>query len=269
MLIDKYNTMINVPHKILLVFLSIILFTGCKDDDSDNDADDPKAENRLSLGTSAEGLLSDDTFKSMTVELVYAPNYRPKQESIDTFKDFILARVNKPDGVTFIETEITNQPNAPFTIEEIRNIEDLNRTQYTVGDDIAVYVFFSNGSSENDTSTSVTLGTAYQNTSMVVYERTLQQITLDEPDILPILESTTLHHEFGHLFGLVNIQEDDIHPGGDHEDLDHLKHCIIEECLMYFEANNVTRIMQLARSRAQVAELDPLCIADLQAKGGK
>lgn len=261
--------MMNVPHRLLLVFLSIILFTACKDDDPENDATDPKAENRRALGTSAEEILSDDMFKSMTVELAYADSYRPQQESIDMFKDFILQRVNKPEGVTFIETVITNPPNGPFTIEEIRSFEDANRTTYTVGDNIAVYVFFSNGSSNNDTDTSVTLGTAYQNTSIVVYQRTLQQVTLDEPELLPNLESTTLHHEFGHIFGLVNIQNDDIHSGNIHEDPNHLKHCIIVDCLMYFEASNLGRIMERARSRAQVPTLDPLCIADLQIKGGK
>ncbi len=261
--------MIHDTHKILIVFLSILLFTACNDDE--NTTPDLKAENRLALGISAEGLLSDDTYRSMTIELVYAPNFKPKQESIDAFKNFIDARVNKPDGITYVETVITNQPNAPFTIDEIRAIENLNRTQYTVDDNIAVYVFFSNGSSENDTSTTVTLGTAYQNTSIVVYERTLQQITLDEPQLLPILESTTWHHEFGHIFNLVNIQNDDIHPGSTHEDLDNPKHCIVEDCLMFFEVNNnIDRIMQRARSRAQVAEFDTLlCIADLQAKGGK
>lgn len=261
--------MIQATYKYLVFFLSILVLTSCKNDDDADNTPDPKAENRKALGTSAEDLLSADTFKSMTVELVYAPNYKPAQETIDTFKDFIRDRVNKPDGVTFIETIITNQPNAPFTIDEIRAIEDTNRTQYTVGDDIAVYVFFSNGSSENDTDTTVTLGTAYQNTSIVVYERTLQQITLDEPSLLPILESTTLHHEFGHIFGLVNVQDDDIHPGDEHEDLDHPKHCIIEDCLMFFEASNVGRILQRARSRAQVATFDPLCLADLRAKGGR
>ncbi|MFT7072303.1 MAG: hypothetical protein ACJA1Z_000490 [Patiriisocius sp.] len=255
--------------KITYLFILLVIIIACKSDD-DNVTEDPKAENRKALGTSAEDLLSSETFKSLTVELVYSQGFRPSQETLDSFQEFILNRVNKTDGVKFVENIVPEQPGAPFTIEEIRDIEENIRTEYTVGDDIAVYVFFSNGNNINDTSTTVTLGTAYQNTSLVVYQRTLQQITENEPENLPLLEVTTLNHEFGHLFGLVNIQNDDIHPGDTHEDPLRAKHCVVEECLMYFEALNITRIMERLRSRrGQVAQLDPLCIEDLQAKGGK
>ena len=88
------------------------------------------------------------------------------------------------------------------------------------------------------------------------------------------MEATTLHHEFGHIFGLVNIQNDDIHPGDKHEDLDHQKHCIINDCLMYFEAQSITKDNLKARLQRLKAlqnipsfDLD-FCIEDLQAKGG-
>ena len=124
---------------------------------------------------------------------------------------------------------------------QIRNIENEQRTVYTQADDIAVYVYFASGNANSDTSTTVTLGSAYQNTSIVIYEKTLQEVTNNVLDDLTRLEATTLHHEFGHIFGLVNIQNDDIHPGDKHEDPDHLKHCIIGDCLMYFEAQSITK----------------------------
>ncbi|WP_151895246.1 hypothetical protein [Patiriisocius marinistellae] len=258
-----------------ILFFVTVAFTACKDDDNNDAVEDPRAQNLKALGTSAEDILSNATFKSLTVELAYTNNQKPSQEALDRFKDFIIARVNKSDGVNFIETVVPNQSGAPFTIQEIRDIETNIRTQYTVGDDIAMYVFFSNGSSENDTDTTVTLGTAYQNTSVVVYQNTLVNITADDPEVLPLLESTTLHHEFGHILGLVNIQDDDIHIDGEHEDLDHPKHCVIEDCLMFFEASNitrshVTRMVNMLRQRANVPEFDiELCLADLQAKGSR
>ncbi len=260
----------------ILLFVSVI-FTACKSDDNNDTVEDPRAENLKALGTSARDILSDETYKSLTVELAYTNNQKPSQQSINAFKAFILERVNKSGGVNFVETVVTNQPGAPFTIAEIRDIETNIRTQYTVGDNIALFVYFASGSSDNDTDTTVTLGTAYQNTSVVVYQNTLITITSDEtnPDILPLLESTTLHHEFGHILGLVNIQEDDIHPAGVHEDLDHPKHCIIEDCLMYFEGSNlgksqVTRMIEKLKQRANVPQFDTeLCLADLQAKGGR
>jgi len=249
---------------ILIVFLA---FTSCKSDDNDGAITDPKAENRKGLGTSAEDLLSADIYSSLTVELVYSNAFRPSQEAINNLRSFIEQRVNKPGGIVFVETQINDQQGAPFTIQEIRDIEDANRTRYTVGDDIAVYIYFSNGKSQNDTNTSVTLGTAYQNTSMVIYEKTLQDLTSSNPNDLPLLESTTLQHEFGHIFGLVNLQNDDIHTN--HEDPAHNKHCIVENCLMYFEASNTSSLREFLNSRSSVPVLDPLCIEDLQAKGGK
>jgi hypothetical protein len=259
--------------QIFLLFFVLLTTFSCKEDDNEEIIiNDPKAENRKGLGTSSEDILSSDIYKSLTVELVYSEVYKPTQESLDNFKAFILERVNKPSGINFVERQIAAQPNDPFDIDEIREIEDRVRTRYTEGNDIALYVFFSNGSSSNDTATRVTLGTAYRNTSVVIYERTLQVITEGDPVLLPLIESTTLHHEFGHILGLTNILDDDIH--NQHEDTNNAKHCFVEDCLMYFEATNVTRssmtnMMDNLRRRMEAPVFDPLCIADLQAKGGK
>jgi len=260
-------------NKILLLFFVLMAFSSCKKDEEEQEtAVDPKAENRKALGTSSEDILSDDVYKSLTVELVYSEIYKPTEEALNNLRDFITARVNKPSGINFVERQVAEQPDDPFTIDEIREIEDRLRTKYTEGNDIAIYVFFSNGSSSNDTQTTVTLGTAYRNTSVVIYERTLQVITESDPVLLPLIESTTLQHEIGHILGLTNILDDDIH--NEHEDLAHLKHCFVEDCLMYFEATNVTRssintMMNTLRGRMEVPQLDPLCLGDLQAKGGK
>ena len=175
--------------------------------------------------------------------------------------------MNKPGGITITETRIPEAEGSPFTTEELNAIEDENRTVYTSGDNIAVYVFFANGVSSNDTSTRVTLGTAYLNTSIVIYEKTLQTLAASNPSLdLSTLETTTLQHEFGHILGLVNLLDDDIH--ANHMDTGHPKHCIVEDCLMYFESNNRSQVIERFSGRVAVPELDPLCIEDLQAKGG-
>jgi len=229
----------------------------CKKDDSADITVDPKAENLKALGASAEDLLSDDIYESLTVELVYTSSAKPTETSMIAFRNFIDSRVHKSGGIHFVETEVPDQPGAPFSLNDIKAFEEEFRTQYTEGNDIAVFVFFSNGSSSNDTETTVTLGTAYRNTSMVIYEKTLRTVTQSDPTLLPILEQTTLEHEFGHILGLVNIQNDDIHTV--HEDPMATKHCIVEDCLMYFDATNVLR-SQLGRFllRASVPQLDPL-----------
>ena len=251
-----------------LFYVLLFLLLGCKKDDSQDVITDATAENKKALGVSAEDLLSDDIYEALTVEFVYSPTSKPTDESINAFRNFLNARINKPGGIFFVETEIASQPGAPFTLDEIRNFEEEFRTQYTSGNDIAVYIFFSNGSSSNDTQTNVTLGTAYRNTSIVVYESTLKNVTNSDPTVLPLLEQTVMQHEFGHILGLVNIQNDDTHTH--HEDPSASKHCMVEDCLMYFEASDflvsdITRFL----GRGSVPQLDPLCIEDLQAKGGK
>jgi hypothetical protein len=248
----------------LFIFLAVLIHS-CSSDES-NTPNDPNIENNRPLGTSAADILGPNEYGSLTIELVYTNSFRPEPSSILGFKNFVLGLANKPEGLQFIERVIPNQPGAPFSIEEIRAIEEANRTVYTEGNNLGVYVFFSNGASENDTNNSVTLGTAYRNTSIVIYQKTLELITQTDPDVLPILEQTTLNHEMGHLMGLVNIQNDDIHQV--HEDPNSEKHCLHEDCLMYYDATNVGRQMlnRWTQLRA-VPQLDVQCLQDLQAKG--
>jgi hypothetical protein len=241
----------------------------CKKDEGNDKNDDPFAENKRGLGESAADLLSNTTYNSMTVELVFEPGIRPSNQAVESFKEFVRSRVNKPGGVNFVETPITTQTGAPYTAAEIREIENNVRTQYTVGDNIAVFVYFPEGRSANDSGNTVTLGTAYRNTSVVIYQSTLQLITANTPELLTVLETTTLNHEFGHILGLVNIIDDDIHADGKHEDPLHAKHDINEDCLMFFDATNVTaRHLSRLIQMGGVPELDARCIEDLQAKGG-
>lgn len=248
----------------LFIFLALLIHS-CSDDNSATPTD-PNIENNRPLGTSASDILGPNGYSSLTIELVYTNSFRPEVSSILGFKNFIQGLVNKPGGIQYVERVIPDQAGAPFSIDEIRAIEDNNRTIFTEGDNLAVYVFFSNGASESDTNNSVTLGTAYRNTSMVIYQKTLEFITQTDPDVLPILEQTTLNHEMGHLMGLVNIQNDDIHQV--HEDPDSNKHCVHEDCLMYFDATGVGRQMlnKWMQLRA-VPELEIQCLQDLQAKG--
>lgn len=266
----RNNMMKHLRIYLPVLFLMIVAVVACKsDDDGDSDATDPRAENLKALGTSAEDILSDDIYQKLTIEIVYSEGFRPQEATLNNLRNFLEARVNKAGGVQIVETQIPLPGTAPYVTNEIRDIEDDVRTRYTTGDELAVFVFFADGNAQTDSETTVTLGTAYRNTSIVIYERTLQEISASPqtPD-RTTLESTTLFHEFGHLLGLVNIQNDDIHT--DHEDPLNSKHCVVEECLMYFETQLTRAQLAQRMSRMiEIPELDPLCIADLQAKGGK
>ncbi|MBV1924555.1 MAG: membrane metalloprotease [Flavobacteriaceae bacterium] len=254
----------NLSSKLVLVFTLSILLLSCKSDDSGDSAIDPHAENLKVLGASAEDILSDDIYKNINIEIAYATGFRPKDETLTLFRTLLENRLNKPGNIHFIETEITTPLDSSLTLDEIKNLESTHRTEYTSGNDIAVYIYFANGNSSNDTSTSVTLGTAYRNTSIVIFEKTLLELQISQGSDLLVLEATTTQHEFGHILGLVNLSDDDIHPTN-HEDTAHPNHCVVENCLMYFESTNFRSL----RGKTSVPEFDALCIADLQAKGGK
>lgn len=251
--------MMSIRKIVLFSFIALFI-VACKKDDSDPGPDN--SENLLALGASAEDLLSDDIYDRLVVELVYSNGFRPKQLTIDTFRNFLNARLNKPAGIAIVETVIDAPQGAPYSISEIRDIESQVRTRFTNDNTIAVYIFFANGSSTNDTETSVTLGSAYQNTSIVIYQETLQSLDQD----LFLMEATTMRHELGHILGLVDIQGDDIHPT-DHLDPNNSKHCAVEGCLMYFASTIPSTIPD--PNKGDIPLLDPLCIEDLQAKGGK
>lgn len=249
--------------KYAFFLFSLFIIFSCSNDDTSEEIPNPRAENLKAIGISADDLLSDETYKSLTVELSFLASFRPRQETIDALRTFLEARVYKPDAITFIETEITIPYTQTQSFAEIKAIEEAQRTIYTEGDDIAVFVYFSQANFENDTQNALTLGAAYYNTSIVIFEQTLRDLVLSQNFDLAQMETTTLHHEFGHLFGLVNLRDDDIHDN--HEDPQHSKHCKIENCLMYYESN----IANYFINRSTVPGLDPLCIEDLQAKGGR
>lgn len=258
----KNMKIIKINHFFFL-FTFLIIISCKKDDESTPLIDEAKSENLKPLGASAADLLSQNTYSSLTLELAFTIGFRPSQEAIDDFKSFLESRINKPGGIVFVETEIITPFVESQTIDDIRKIEDEQRIHYTVADDIAIFIYFSHAKASTDSKISVTLGTAYRNTSVVIYQQTIREVSISQNSDLYVLEETTLQHEIGHLFGLVNIQEDDIH--SEHEDLAHRKHCKVEDCLMYFETN----LPGSFRNRINVPSLDSLCMEDLQAKGGK
>jgi hypothetical protein len=266
-LVFKNRKMKTICSRLLITLLAIFVLSGCKKSDNDVPAD-PTLANKQSTGTSSEDLLRETEFTSLTLEFVYPEGFQPETGTISNLVSFLEERLHKPEGITIVENVIPAPTGNSFNINKIVSIEDEHRTIYNEGSNLAVYIFFANKSSSNDTPTRVTLGSAYRNTSIVVYKKTINDIAISNGINIPLAEKTTLNHEFGHLMGLVNLQLDDIHQV--HEDTQNSKHCMVEECLMYFETTGNRAVISSALlSKSTVSDLDPLCIEDLQAKGGK
>lgn len=245
----------------VIIFVFFIL-TSCSKDDSENGFNGiVKANNKKTLGTSANDLLSGNKFDSMIIEVVYVEGFEPSAAAINNFVSFLNNRINKSEGISVEKRAIPSPGNESYTNTQIIAIEEANRTYYNDGSQIAVWAFFADAKSSNDTKATVVLGTAYRNTSFVIYENTIQK--LSNSPFKPsreILETTVMNHEFGHILGLTNsgtpLQSD-------HEDVDHKKHCKVTSCLMYWESESGNII------GGTIPQLDSQCIADLRANGGK
>ena len=222
--------------------------------------------NRQPTGSSANDLLSADFFKKMTVEIAYIEGFKPTQSAINNFKNFIESTTFKPEGIQFMEKEIPSSGKTEYTLEEVVAIEKEHRTKYNSNTTIAVWVLFINGKSSRDNNQGSILGSAYWNTSFVIYEETIHGLSDSsfEPS-RSLLEASVINHEFGHVLGLTNLGTD---LQSDHEDADHPKHCIVENCLMFWAAETSQGIGNML-SGGQVPKLDAQCLADLKANGGR
>ena len=258
--------------KQILFFLLILVISCSPESDNgntsntgNNDTEDLTSHLQVT-GTSSNALLSSTVFKSMVVELVYVDGFEPSQSSVDNFISFLEERTFKPNGITVEKRAIVSPGNSPYTNAEIRSIEDANRTKFNTTNQIAVWAFFADGSSANNSGNAVVLGTAYRNTSFVIYQETIQDLSNSafEPN-RTVLETTVITHEFGHILGLTNLGAP---LQSAHEDVAHAKHCDVDSCLMFWASETGAGIDNLV-GLSQAPQLDSQCIADLQANGGK
>lgn len=250
-----------------LVSFSFLLFAlGCSSDDNNNAENGVNhAGNLKAVGSSANDFLSAAHYQSIVVEVLYVTNFRPQPQTLVNLRQFMEARLNKPGGITITEREIASPGASPYDINEIANIETANRTKYNNGSVLTLYFLFLDGSSTSDTSSSFILGTAYRNTSFVMFENSIKNLSdsITEPSRVD-LETTVILHEFGHILGLVNLGSP---MQTEHVDEAHDKHCDNQDCLMYWEAENSNMVSSMLGSG--VPQLDAHCLADLQANGGK
>lgn len=256
---------------ILKVVLGCSIFFSCTSEmvdiiDDANNNNINVVTNRQATGYSANNLLSADSYKKIIVEIAYITGFKPTETALNNFKNFVDNRTFKPEGIEFITKEIPATNQTVYTLDEVVQLEKQHRTKYNSGTTIAVWVLFINGKSSRDTSSSSILGSAYWNTSFVIYEETIQGLSNSafEPE-RSLLEASVINHEFGHILGLTNLGSN---LQSDHEDADHPKHCTEENCLMYWAAESSQGISNML-SGGNVPKLDAQCLADLKANGGK
>jgi len=218
------------------------------------------------VGVSANDLLASGRFNELVVEVMSISGFEPLQTTLDSMLTFLGGLVNKPSGIRFVHTEVTSPGLPSYTLNDIRVIESQNRTTKTEGKTISVSIFFADVDYVENTDNQKVLGIAYANTSLVIFEKTIVQLTneITEPD-QGLLERTVTNHEFGHIFGLVNVGSAMQTP---HQDEAHGKHCDNEDCLMNWVAETGSFADKLL-GLSKVPVFDQNCLDDLKANGSK
>ena len=248
---------------LLPVLLILILFSGCsKTDDSyvNNPGIADYLHNRA-VGASANELLASSKYSSLKIEVQYMPGFQPDAAALTHLQNTLSGLINKPSGISIFTKEIPGVANQALSVDDIINIEKNNRTAFTNGSELAVYVLYTNG---NYTDPNV-LGIAYKNTSVVLYGKKINDNSggLGQASRTKLV-ATVLEHELGHLLGLVDLGSA-MQTG--HKDAAYGSHCNNNNCLMYY-ASETSDIFGFLIT-GNIPSFDLNCQADLKANGGK
>ncbi len=246
---------------VLISGFLMMAITGCKKSDIITNLPSINNENNKAVGASANDLLSAAKYSSVKIEIQYMPGYQPDGAAVNNLMGFLNSLINKPGGVTVVQTQIASAGKTVLSLNDIATIEKNNRTVYTSGSQLGVYFLFTDGNySEGNV-----LGLAFRNTSMSLLGKTIHDNSggIGQASRTKVV-STVLEHEFAHILGLVNIGSP---MQTNHQDGAHGHHCNNTSCLMYYTAET-TDILGILIT-GNIPSLDANCKADLTVNGGK
>jgi len=220
-------------------------------------------DTKLPAGTLAHEILTSKNFPSLLVEIQAVKGYSPSQESLDQLRAFLERHANKPRGVTIVVDPPLNAPAHAadadgYSLSDIEQIEARNRRHYTTKGKLALYALFLDWNFSGDLPKDRILGRADRSQSVAIFMNSLRMAILGTAAHPNYAETTTLLHEFGHLMGIVSM--DDTQRA--HADLAHHS-CTNAQCLMNHAAESSAQIT--AFTADQVPALDEDCENDLKA----
>ncbi|MER3497743.1 MAG: hypothetical protein C4308_03435 [Chitinophagaceae bacterium] len=249
--------------RLTLCLFAFAAFLGCQKTKTvfSNNPDAPDYLHNRPVGASANEILSAAKYKSLKIEILYMPGYAPDPNALAHLQTMLNTYANKPNGITIETKQITASSSSTLNLDQIKSIEETNRTAFTNGDQLALYILYTNG---NYTSNNV-IGIAYRNTSIAIFGKTVHDNSggLGQTSRTK-LEATVNEHELGHLLGLVDVGSP---MQTNHKDAAHGNHCNNSNCLMYY-ASETTDILGFLLT-GSIPGFDANCIADLRANGGK
>lgn len=249
----------KIRRRLTLMMLTIVVFLApfCTKNDVPNVTID--TANNKSVGNSAKELLTADK-PSLVIEIDYMTGFQLQSSTISALNDYVHTYTNK-GTIQVIENAIPVTGADTLSLAQIDQIERKNRTTFNSSNQVSVYILVTDAGYN----VSNTLGFAYRNTSITLFGKTLHNYSGGVNQVARWkLETTTLEHEFGHLFGLVNLGSA---MQVDHADPSSVHHCNNKNCLMYYEIETTKHTGTLMNN--DIPLLDDNCHNDLTANGGK
>jgi len=247
-----------------LKFLIVaLIFTSCRKSTITytNNPNAPEYLHNRPVGASANEFLSATKYNSIKIEVQYMTGFAPDASALNHLQTVLSSLVNKPSGISITTHEVTAATNTTYSINDASQFEQHNRASFTTGDQIAVYILYTNGYYTDNR----VLGSAYWNTSIVMFGKNIHDNSGGLGQVNRTkLEATVLEHEFGHLLGLVDLGSP---MQTNHKDAAHGNHCNNSNCLMYYASN--TNDMLGILITGNIPSFDANCLADLHANGGK
>jgi len=243
----------------LILFLT--LFIGCGNSGGSGGGDGNGFSSTQGVGDSANEFLAATNYTALTIEVDYVEGFQPTQSALNNLRTFLQGRLNKTNISISLDDEIPSPGGSPYSAQEAFDLEKEHRDTYTEGTTMAAYFIVLDGEFEQEK----VLGFAYFNTSMALIGGTIENNSggFGQPS-RETVETAVMQHEFGHILGLVDKGTPAIQ---DHVDEENGAHCDVESCLMYFAVRTSDFMSNLMGGN--VPELDPQCVQDLQANGGK
>ena len=244
------------------LFLILTIFASCSKNNRDF-VNNPGASDlhNKAVGASAHDLLSSSKYTSVKIEVQYMAGFAPDPGGLTHLQGMLGGLVNKPSGISIVTKEIPASSNTTLSVNDIINIEKNNRTAFTSGTELALYILYTNGNySDNNV-----LGVAYRNTSTALFGKKIQDNSggIGQASRTKLV-ATVSEHEIGHLLGLVDLGSA---MQTNHKDAAHGNHCNNSGCLMYY-ASETSDILGFLIT-GNIPTLDANCRADLHANGGQ
>ena len=237
---------------------TLILNVGCTNTSSNS-------ATTSGVGNSAKDLLTATPYTSLVIEIQPVTGYTPTVGAQNALVTFLNNYLRKSGGITVhVDAPIASPGKTSYSLADVQAIEAANRTLRSSGTQAVAYFLFLDGASTSDSGSSQILGQAYGATSLVIYQKTIQNLSgsIGQPS-RQVLETTVMEHEFGHILGLVNVGTP---LQSAHQDSPHGAHCTNTSCLMFWQVDTSDFLGNLLGGT--VPSLDANCIADLHANGG-